>query len=244
MNKVAMIGCGGTGSYLLPILLRMLQKDEITLFDGDAYTKENLDRQLFPPEMVGMNKAKALASTYKRKTLLARPSFLKKADELEGFDFVFACPDNHIARARVLQAADKFEMPAVLCGNEFNSASAMIYLPEWKGTKLDPRIRYPELLTDKSGSPTEASCTGEVLEDSPQLALANNASAVAAMELMYFWVMYMTDELSEDKEARPHFPVEFNWCPSKCSTVKVGDLEEAEPEKEKKKDDKSTVKKA
>jgi hypothetical protein len=238
MNKVAMIGCGGTGSYLLPILVRMLQKDELTLFDGDSFTKENLDRQLFPSEMIGRNKAVALAEVYKNKLLVAKPEFLKDPRDLEGFDFVFACPDNHIARARVLQAADEFEIPCVICGNEFNSASALIYLSEWKGTNLDPRVRYPEILTDLSGSPTEVSCTGEVLESSPQLALANNASAVAAMELMYFWFIYMTEELMEDKEAYEFFPVEFTWCPSANKTVTVKDL--TPKEKEKKKDDKET----
>lgn len=221
MGKIAVIGCGGTGSYLLPLLLRSIKNSTITLFDGDSFTKENLDRQLFRPDLVGRNKANAMCTMYPTDKMSAVASFLKAPKELEGFDLVFACPDNHVARARVLEAADSYDLAAIICGNEFNSSMALIYRSEWHGTALDPRERYPELLTDKTGSPTETSCTGEAVENSPQLALANNTSAVFAMQLMHFWFNIMTPELQADKEAQPAFPVEFNWAPSKITTITV-----------------------
>ena len=228
MGKIAVIGCGGTGSYLLPILMRSIKADSsITLFDGDAFTKENLDRQLFRSDLIGVNKALAMKTMYPANNITAVQKFLETSGQLKGFDLIFACPDNHVARTRVLTAADEYDIPAIICGNEFNSASATIYMPGWKGTPLDIRTRYPEILTDTSGSPTETSCTGKALESSPQLALANNTSAVFAMQLMHFWFNQMSEELSSDKEAFQHFPVEFNWAPSRSYTITV-DLAEQE----------------
>jgi hypothetical protein len=173
-----------------------------------------------------MNKAMAMCEMYKSETLKANPGFLESPKQLEGFDLVFACPDNHVARSRVLDAADQFELTAIICGNEFDSAAAAIYMPDWKDSPLDYRIRYPEILTDKSGSPTETSCTGEALESAPQLALANNTSAVFAMQLMHFWFNIMSEEISSDEESFKCSPVEFNWAPSKCYAITIKMAEE------------------
>jgi hypothetical protein len=222
MAKVAVIGCGGTGTYLVPILLRSVSKaSSIVLFDGDAFTTKNLDRQLFRPDLVGINKAKAMMVMYPDKRMTAKHDYLRDSEELEDFDLVIACPDNHLARSRVLSAADEFEIPVVICGNEYNSSSAMMYMPEWKGTPMDPRIRYPEILTDRAGSPVDVSCTGEAVEDSPQLALANNTSAVFAIQLIHFWFNVVDEELSKDEDAKKKFPVEMSWVPSKLATLTV-----------------------
>jgi len=222
MAKIAVIGCGGTGSYLLPILLRSVSSSSsIVLFDGDSFTKENLDRQLFRPDLVGINKAKAMEMMYPDPRLTVKPDFLRSPGELKEFDLAIACPDNHIARSRVLSAADEFEFPAVICGNEYNSSSAMMYLPEWKDTPMDPRIRYPEILTDRTGSPVDLSCTGEAAESSPQLALANNTSAVFAIQLIHFWFNVVDEDLSTDEDAKKKFPVEQSWVPCKLTTLTV-----------------------
>lgn len=236
MAKIAVIGCGGTGSYLLPILLRTAKPSTgITLFDGDAFTEKNLDRQLFRPDLVGVNKALAMKQMYPDSRIEAKTAFLRDPEELKDFDLIFACPDNHIARSRVLTAVDSHESAAIICGNEYNSASAMVYHPEWKGTPLDPRVRYPEILTDKTGSPVDVSCTGEALESAPQLALANNTSAVFAMQLMHFWFNIMDEELEKDEDARKKFPVEMNWVPAKVSPTTIEDIMSLHEEREKEK---------
>lgn len=225
-HRIAVIGCGGTGSYLVPVLMKAVPNGSvITLHDGDEFDEGNLDRQLFSSEDIGKNKAVALRDLYKAAFIEAIPDFLTRAQELEEYDFVFACPDNHVARMKVLDAADKYEIPVVICGNEFNSASAMFYTASWKGTALDPRVRYPDMLTDSSGDPTSHSCTGEAAVSAPQLVIANNASAAFAVQLMYFWQTVMTKELYEDEDARKQLPVEFNWAPTRNSVLTIAGAE-------------------
>jgi len=62
VNSVYVIGCGGTGSHLIEPLVRFLSYHEngtehIVLADGDLYEKKNQERQLFDPDVEGLNKA-------------------------------------------------------------------------------------------------------------------------------------------------------------------------------------------
>ena len=63
--KIGVIGCGGTGSYLIPILTKLASNCEIHVWDGDKLESRNLDRQLFTPRMIGKYKAQALAQIHK-----------------------------------------------------------------------------------------------------------------------------------------------------------------------------------
>ena len=57
INKIILIGCGGTGSYLAPPLARFLKAfkfaGELILADGDSYEPSNLDRQSFNLDLIG-----------------------------------------------------------------------------------------------------------------------------------------------------------------------------------------------
>ena len=65
INKIIVIGCGGTGSYLIPPLARLLKSSkfvgDLILVDGDNYEPSNLDRQSFHVDLLGENKATAQA---------------------------------------------------------------------------------------------------------------------------------------------------------------------------------------
>lgn len=224
--KIAIIGCGGTGSHLLPLLLRLAPKASYTLFDRDSFTVENLDRQVFDARDVGTNKALALSQLYRGHSIEPVPEFVDSRTDLSGFDALFACPDNNPARRVALGASVRHGFPAYICGNEYESASAFVFQPEWVDVPdLDPRLRYPDLLSDSSGDPLHVSCTGEAAEASPQLALANASSAAFAAQLFHIWNKVAADpEPFADIEVRRHLPVEFNWVPSKVSTLSVGNL--------------------
>lgn len=58
---IVIVGCGGTGSNLAPMLSRMLLKHKILLIDGDRVEARNVERQTFQEFDIGMNKARALA---------------------------------------------------------------------------------------------------------------------------------------------------------------------------------------
>lgn len=73
VTDVVVVGCGGTGSHLVPNILQYLdaknKKDgiaipNIVLIDGDSVEEKNLIRQRFVHSDLGKNKAEALALRY------------------------------------------------------------------------------------------------------------------------------------------------------------------------------------
>ena len=60
---IVVVGCGGTGSRLVPDICRLLlgRKARLFLVDHDRVEPHNLDRQSFAPDEVGQFKAVALA---------------------------------------------------------------------------------------------------------------------------------------------------------------------------------------
>ena len=71
MQKIVVIGTGGTGTMLLPQMCRYLNSIAehapygkcitIALIDGDTVEKKNLDRQVFIEDDIGANKALVFA---------------------------------------------------------------------------------------------------------------------------------------------------------------------------------------
>ncbi len=217
--KIAVIGAGGIGSYLVPLLAKTEPDACIEVWDADTLEKKNLDRQLFPARYLGTNKAEALAKLYR---VNAVPVFLRLPEDLKDCDFVFACPDNMAARKTVLAAADRFNIPAIICGNEYESASSSYYEPAMLKTPLDYRVRYAESINDLSGDPTKH-CTGaEQEKNHPQLAIANQASAAFAMQLFWFWTR-KAPEIRPYKEVFGKSPLEYVWVPSLVKTITIED---------------------
>ena len=218
--RVVVIGAGGTGSYLIPLLQKQLgSEDTVVVVDGDKFERKNMDRQLFNPSDIGKNKAESLVRMYSSKRytsgaqLVAVPEFLRDpisfADEHAGITAVIACADNHRARVACLVMADEIGCKAIICGNEFDCASASIYVPEYKETGADLRLRYPDLLENLEAHDPTRSCTGEVQEQegNRQLALANFMSAGFGMALLYKWVI----DPVEEKDLTLSQPFEMRW---------------------------------
>jgi hypothetical protein len=183
------IGAGGTASWLVPLLKRTLPlKSEITVLDGDILEVRNLDRQLFDPTYVGWNKAEALAEIYAIKW---EPSYLEKESWIltnhAPFACLWCCADNHRARKLCLDLVDAGQAElAIIGGNEYHDSEAYSYLSAWKNSASDPRIYYPELLSDLSNDPTNPSCQGIAQAQNRQLALANYLSAGFMVHLYWF----------------------------------------------------------
>ncbi len=68
IQNVLVIGCGGTGSYVIPGLVRLLASSKkqfcLTLADADVVEEKNLIRQNFIKSDIGKNKAETLARRY------------------------------------------------------------------------------------------------------------------------------------------------------------------------------------
>lgn len=89
-NKIMIIGCGGIGSFLIPLLDRVDMYD-ITVFDPDIVETKNLTYQNFQFDDVGENKAEALALNYNFKP---QPYKVLTPEQISGYDLVICCADN------------------------------------------------------------------------------------------------------------------------------------------------------
>jgi hypothetical protein len=218
LHNVYIIGAGGVTSYLLPPLLKTLShqyKDppEITIFDGDNLEERNLERQLFNVKdaKAKRNKAEALVRMYQTAypphCLEAVKIYFYDGIELEDGSLVFVCVDNHAARKAALFVCDKYFCNAILAANEFTDAQSIFYSPFNAGKLLDPRVKYPEILTDESEDPRRPeSCTSEAaLEKTPQLPIFNMAAAAYALQ--HFWFYYRA-VLDMDQDTRCYWPIE------------------------------------
>ena len=110
LEKVAIVGLGGTGSYLLDFLAKT-PVQEIHLFDGDDLLQKNAFRM---PGAVSAEDLKAVqkkveyfANQYAplRKNIFAHPIYIEadNVDQLEEMDFVFICMDRGDAKVPIFE---------------------------------------------------------------------------------------------------------------------------------------------
>lgn len=167
--KVAVIGCGGTGSWLVPHIVRLarLAKDaaegprqvQVDLWDPDTVEEKNIYRQNFSAAEIGLNKAIALAFRYGTAwgvEVRAHPiSFEGKGSP----DVIVGCVDNHLARRAIhkLYFDDRIGPAWIDCGNAADSGQVLIgnslHRPELAFPVGDvcvalplPTVQHPELL--------------------------------------------------------------------------------------------------
>jgi molybdopterin/thiamine biosynthesis adenylyltransferase len=214
------IGCGGVGSWLAPSLTLLLDPSQVSLIDGDTLEEKNLNRQLFSSEDIGHNKAQALAKRYN--CGFRSDWYLFGLIEHTERDWLFVCVDNNPARVAALQACDQYGCQAIIAANETTSSEAYFYRPRWKGTRLDPRVYYPELLSDQSGDPraAQAGCTGDAQERNRQLVTANASAAALAANLFVLWGV-KAHIITRDM--MPMMPFKFVQNLSKTETHRIED---------------------
>jgi molybdopterin/thiamine biosynthesis adenylyltransferase len=219
---IHIIGAGGIGGWLATLLSKTVRNGAFRIYDKDTWEPKNLDRQMATEADLGLPKATTLAARLGLNDAAVVAWFVAQehAIGIKRSDFLFCGADNHPARAQVLQASDISGAPAIIAGNEYSSASAYYYRPAWRNTHLDPRIRYPELVTDHrnaAGSP----CTGEAQESNKQLALSNYMAAGYAVWLYWFW----SHEYSRlSPETREYAPLELNSGAHEVMTIKCRDV--------------------
>ena len=101
MSRVAIVGLGGTGAYLLDLVAKTPVK-EIHLFDGDIFLQHNAFRAPSAPSLEELEKQPTkvayLKSIYSkmRRNIIERDVFISEGNmaELLTFDFVFLCFDS------------------------------------------------------------------------------------------------------------------------------------------------------
>lgn len=215
------IGCGGVASYFLAPFLRTLKHMKhpalrggpVVLHDGDVLETKNLQRQNFSEASVDVHKATALVESCPwYPSLTAITEYVDSGWRVEDGDIIIVVADNHTARRVALEAADAAARSIVLsAANSTIGAEAWWYESRtMKGTPFDPRVRYPEILTDATGSPVHAEgCQSEErLNDVPQTPIAN---FMAASHLLLLWNFVLFERPKLDpKLSLPFWPIQFS----------------------------------
>lgn len=121
--RVAIVGLGGTGSYVLDFLAKT-RVAEIHLFDGDLFEQHNAFRA---PGAASIGDLRAHSSKVQhwarvygemRAGVVAHPKFLDGANpsELQGVDYVFLCMDSSQAKREIVAALEQMGTPFIETG--------------------------------------------------------------------------------------------------------------------------------
>lgn len=89
-RKVMIIGAGGIGSFLIPLLERT-KLYNLVVYDPDIVEKKNLTYQNFNEDDIDKKKVNAIAERY---NIDAQPYPVLTAQQLKGFDLIICCADN------------------------------------------------------------------------------------------------------------------------------------------------------
>tara|TARA_R100000406_G_scaffold72144_3_gene52456 strand:+ start:4399 stop:4956 length:558 start_codon:yes stop_codon:yes gene_type:complete len=92
MRKVLVIGTGGIGSFLIPLLDKVGMYD-ITIADPDTVEQKNISYQNFTTDDIGKNKALVMSNKYNTISKAIKFPILSE-QQMKGFDLVICCVDN------------------------------------------------------------------------------------------------------------------------------------------------------
>lgn len=208
--NVKVIGCGGIGGALLPILCRYLDTNHqysevsVTLIDGDSYEPHNASRQVFTKMTnKAMESAELLSNQFRRIKFFAVPQYLT-AHNIVGIgpdgkpiigdgDVIFSCVDNHAARKIISDRCESLkEIVAISGGNGYTDGNIQVHIrKDGKNLTLPianefhNEIRNP---TDENpgDKPPAPSCGCQAQAPSaPQLLITNNLVAAAMLNCFY-----------------------------------------------------------
>lgn len=123
LEKVAIVGLGVTGSYVLDLVAKTLVR-EIHLFDGDKFLQHNAFRSPGAPSLSDLtkhpNKAFFFQEQYSRmhRHIVAHDFYvdLANVDQLRGMDFVFLCLDRGVTRKLIVEKLEAFGIPFIDVG--------------------------------------------------------------------------------------------------------------------------------
>jgi hypothetical protein len=196
----------------------------LSVVDKDVLEDKNLSRQLFSQSDIGKSKARAICERYAELGPVMEPieEWLTEGVEwIKPDSIIIVCVDNHAARRSALYKADELGATVYNGANEYLSADAYLYKPEWKDSPNDPRVWAPSILTDETGNPIRPEgCTGHIQESSPQLVVANTTAASLVMRLFWWWEVEVK---SREMESLPHWPVWHVATPQRVKTTLYGE---------------------
>lgn len=123
LRKIAILGLGGTGSYVLDLVAKTPAK-EIHLYDGDTFYQHNAFRSPGAPSGDELRARQPKATYFKNlygkmhRGIIDHPVYLDAAnvEELRGIDFVFVCLDKGSPKKLIVEELEEFNIPFIDVG--------------------------------------------------------------------------------------------------------------------------------
>jgi hypothetical protein len=123
LGKIAIVGLGGTGSYVLDLVAKT-PVSEIHLFDGDAFLQHNAFRSPGAPSIDELKakpqKVAYLKNIYSkmRRGIVDHEVFVSQenVEHLKEMDFVFLCLDRGVTKKLIIEKLEEFDLPFIDVG--------------------------------------------------------------------------------------------------------------------------------
>lgn len=123
IGAVAIVGLGGTGSYVLDLVAKTPVK-EIHLFDGDRFAQHNAFRSPGAPSSDDLAQRLQKVAYFERqysgmrRNIISHDYYVDESnvDELRGMDFVFLALDKGEAKKLVVTKLEEFSVPFIDVG--------------------------------------------------------------------------------------------------------------------------------
>jgi hypothetical protein len=118
LQKLAILGVGGTGSYVLDLVAKTPVK-EIHLYDGDTFFQHNAFRSPGAPAGEELRARQPKTTHFKNiyekmhRGVVDHPVYLDatNVEELRGLDFVFVCVDKGGPKKLIVEKLEEFNIP-------------------------------------------------------------------------------------------------------------------------------------
>jgi hypothetical protein len=216
LRRVAIIGLGGTGSYVLDLVAKT-PVEEIHLYDDDQFLNHNLFRAPGAPEPETLkdfpSKVAYFAAGYGRIHGGVTPHPVRittaNVEELAGFDFAFVCVDKGSARRAIADGLHRLGIPFIDTGIGV----------ELEAETLDGCVRVTFIRPEMEWVAVErllpfgdVEAEDDVYDKGIQIADLNSLNAALAVLRWKRWVDFYRDERGE---ANASYMIEGNLLTSR-----------------------------
>ena len=193
-KKIAVIGCGGLGGYLIEMLGRLGLR-HINACDGDVFSVSNLNRQLLATEdNLGTNKAKAAA--IRMETVNSEVSVRTFAEYLtpenaarifDGCDLVIDALDSPQAKCMLEELCEGFRLPLVHGAVEGWFGQVCTVMPgDWTLRSLYQNTnRGDQQEAEKTGNPSFIPAAVAALQVSEALTVLLDKEGILRNEVLF-----------------------------------------------------------
>lgn len=123
LNRIAIVGLGGTGSYVLDLVAKTPVK-EVHAYDGDTFYQHNAFRSPGAPSGDDLRAKQPKVTYFKNLYAKMHRGIVDHAvyidagnvEELRGMDFVFLCLDSGPAKKVIVEKLEAFNLPFIDVG--------------------------------------------------------------------------------------------------------------------------------